>query len=126
MKSKSLAYRFSPEAERHKLLVEWNATDADYPRDNASMNCSRRRAARTPEAIAVVQEDLRDHLCGAECESQSACPYTPGLGVKPGDYVPICLERALIGGGGTRDPEGGRRLCADRSRLIPLSGSPSW
>jgi hypothetical protein len=31
------------DAERYQLLVEWNDTEADYPRDNACMSCSTRR-----------------------------------------------------------------------------------
>ena len=30
-----------PAAERHQVLVEWNQTERDYPRDNASTSCSR-------------------------------------------------------------------------------------
>ena len=37
-----------PEAERHQVLYDWNATQADYPRTAASMNCSRRKCATRP------------------------------------------------------------------------------
>jgi non-ribosomal peptide synthetase component F len=45
------------ETERHQLLVEWNATEADYPRDKCVHELFEAQAARTPQAIAVVYED---------------------------------------------------------------------
>jgi non-ribosomal peptide synthetase component F len=39
--------------ERHKLLVDWNETAADYPRDKCVHELFEDQAARTPDAIAV-------------------------------------------------------------------------
>ena len=39
--------------ERTKVLVEWNATDADYPRDACVHELFEAQAERTPDAIAV-------------------------------------------------------------------------
>ena len=47
------------DAERHQLLVEWNATEADYPRDKCVHELFEAQAARTPDAIAVVHEDAQ-------------------------------------------------------------------
>ncbi|MDQ2831348.1 MAG: condensation domain-containing protein, partial [Chloroflexota bacterium] len=41
-------------AERHQLLVEWNDTRTDYPRDACVHELFAEQAARTPNAIAVV------------------------------------------------------------------------
>src|SRR5207249_2774727 len=41
-------------AERERLLVEWNATAADYPRRACAHELVEAQAARTPDAIAVV------------------------------------------------------------------------
>ena len=46
-----------PGAERRQLLVEWNATAADYPRDKCMHELFEAQAAKTPEAVAVVHED---------------------------------------------------------------------
>ena len=46
-----------PEAERHRLLVEWNATAADYPRDKCLHELFVEQAAKTPDAVALVYED---------------------------------------------------------------------
>ena len=47
------------DAERHRLVVEWNATAADYPRDKCVHELFAEQAARTPDAVAVVFEDAQ-------------------------------------------------------------------
>src|SRR5262249_31755813 len=42
--------------ERHQLLVEWNNTAADHPRDVCIPTLLEEQAARTPEAVALVYE----------------------------------------------------------------------
>ncbi|WP_052689942.1 non-ribosomal peptide synthetase, partial [Xanthomonas sp. GPE 39] len=44
-----------PEAERHQLLTQWNATAVDYPRDACVHELFEMQVARAPSAIAVVQ-----------------------------------------------------------------------
>jgi aspartate racemase len=43
------------EAELHKVLVEWNDTATDYPADKCVHELVEEQAARTPEAVAVVE-----------------------------------------------------------------------
>ncbi len=42
------------DSERHQLLVEWNATDTDYPREACIHSLFEAQAECTPEAIALV------------------------------------------------------------------------
>ncbi|AKJ01545.1 amino acid adenylation domain-containing protein [Archangium gephyra] len=42
-----------PDAERQRLLVEWNATQADFPRDTCVHHLFEAQAERTPDAVAV-------------------------------------------------------------------------
>ena len=42
------------DAERHQLLVEWNATQADYPSDKGVHELVEEQARRTPDAIAAI------------------------------------------------------------------------
>ena len=44
------------EAERHQLLVEWNDTAADYPKDSCIHELFEAQVEKTPEAIAVQFE----------------------------------------------------------------------
>src|SRR5262249_48020146 len=43
--------------ERRQVLVEWNATEVDYPRDKCIHELFEEQADRTPAAVAVVHED---------------------------------------------------------------------
>jgi non-ribosomal peptide synthetase component F len=44
-------------AERHQLLVEFNETHADYPRDESVARLFEEQVRRTPDAVAVVDEN---------------------------------------------------------------------
>ena len=43
--------------ERHQLLVEWNATDSDYPRDKTLHALFEAQVATSPEKIALVFDE---------------------------------------------------------------------
>jgi len=43
------------EAELQKILVEWNSTSTAYPADKCVYELVEAQAARTPDAIAVVE-----------------------------------------------------------------------
>ena len=47
------------EAEKHQLLVEWNDTKTDYPKDKCIHQLFEEQVEKTPNAIAVVFEDQR-------------------------------------------------------------------
>jgi amino acid adenylation domain-containing protein len=47
------------EAERQRILVEWNQTATDFPRDNCVHELFEAQAARTPEAVAVEFQEQR-------------------------------------------------------------------
>ena len=61
-----------PESERQQLLVEWNATETDYPKERCIHQLFEAQVERTPEAVAVVFEDAAAHVPGAERGGQSA------------------------------------------------------
>ena len=46
-----------PEMERQRLVMEWNATDTDYPQDQCVPQLVEEQVRRTPEATALVFED---------------------------------------------------------------------
>ena len=51
------AIEVMPEAERRQVLVEWNATEADYPREKCVHELFEEQAEMSPEAVALVYED---------------------------------------------------------------------
>lgn len=49
-------------SERHQLLVEWNDTQAEYPRDKCIHQIFEAQVAQTPDAIAIVLPAAHSHL----------------------------------------------------------------
>ncbi|HYO67456.1 MAG TPA: amino acid adenylation domain-containing protein, partial [Archangium sp.] len=83
------------EAERRRMLVEWNATTADFPREARVHELFEAQAARTPDAVAVVFEDQQLTYAELERRSRQLSHHLRALGVKPGDRVALCMERSL-------------------------------
>ncbi len=83
------------EEERHRLLVEWNRTEREYPRDRCIHELFEEQVERTPEVVAVVYGD--DHLTFRELNARAnrLAHHLRGLGVGPERLVGICVERSL-------------------------------
>jgi surfactin family lipopeptide synthetase C len=83
------------EPERHQLLVEWNATQVDYPRDKCIHELFEEQVERTPDAVALVFEDQRLTYRELNSRSNQLAHYLTKLGVGPEVLVGICVERSL-------------------------------
>ncbi|MFN4933416.1 non-ribosomal peptide synthetase, partial [Bradyrhizobium sp.] len=83
------------EAERHRVLVEWNATAAAYPQDVCVHELFEAQAERTPDAVAVVHEDERLSYAELNTQANRLAHHLCKLGVKPDDRVAICIERSI-------------------------------
>ncbi len=81
--------------ERHQLLVEWNATQTDYPKDKCIHQLFEEQAARTPDAIALVFEEQHLSYRALNAKANQLAHYLQKLGVKPDTLVAICIERSL-------------------------------
>lgn len=84
-----------PEEERHKLLIEWNATGAAYPRDKYVHELFEEQAARTPDAVAVVHDGRTLTYSQLNARANQLAHHLQGLGVGPEALVAICVERSL-------------------------------
>ncbi len=83
------------EAERHRVLVEWNATEADYPQDKCVHELIEVQAARTPAGVAVVYDSERLTYAELNARANRLAHHLRALGVRPDDRVAICAERSL-------------------------------
>jgi len=81
--------------EREQLLVTWNRTETEYPRDRCIHELFERQVRETPDALAVSFADK--HLTYAELNSgaNQLAHYLQSLGVGPEVRVGICMERSL-------------------------------
>ena len=84
-----------PEAERRQLLHEWNATQAEYPREKCVHELFEEQAEKTPDAVAVVYQDATLSYGELNRRANQLAHYLRELGVGPDQRVAICLERSL-------------------------------
>ncbi|MGH9968412.1 MAG: amino acid adenylation domain-containing protein [Pyrinomonadaceae bacterium] len=84
-----------PEAERCQLLYEWNATEAEYPREQLVHELFEAQAEKTPDAVAVVFEDAALSYGELNRRANQLAHYLRELGVGPDERVALCLERSL-------------------------------
>ena len=83
------------EEEKHQLLVEWNDTVADYPKDSCIHKLFEAQVERTPEAVAVQFEGKQLTYRELNRRANQLAGYLQGLGVGPEKLVGICVERSL-------------------------------
>jgi natural product biosynthesis luciferase-like monooxygenase protein len=83
------------EEELRRVLVEWNDTAADYPRDACLHELVEQQAARTPERLAVVADGEQITYAELCRRADSVARHLARRGVKPGERVGVCLERSV-------------------------------
>ncbi|MBV9300897.1 MAG: amino acid adenylation domain-containing protein, partial [Acidobacteriaceae bacterium] len=84
-----------PEAERRRVLYEWNETKTEYPSDKCVHELFEAQVLRSPEAVAVVFEGEELSYGELNARANRLAHYLRRLGVKPDDRVAICVERGF-------------------------------
>jgi fengycin family lipopeptide synthetase B len=83
------------EAEREKILVEWNATEAGYPRDKTVTELFSEQVERTPEAVAVVFNEEQVSYRELNERANQLAHYLQSRGVGPDTLVGLCLNKSV-------------------------------
>jgi len=83
------------EEEREQILVEWNATAAEFPRDQCIHHLVEAQVAERPDAIAVTFEDQALTYAELNRRANQLAHYLQKLGVGPEVLVGISTERSL-------------------------------
>ncbi|MBW4650218.1 MAG: amino acid adenylation domain-containing protein [Kastovskya adunca ATA6-11-RM4] len=81
--------------ERHQMLVEWNNTQADYPKNQCIHELFAAQAEKKPDAVAVVFENQQLTYHELNCRANQLAHYLQKLGVKPEVLVGICSDRSI-------------------------------
>ena len=81
-------------AERHQLLVEWNDTNVEYPRDKCVHQLFEEQVERTPDSIAVVFQEQELTYRQLNERANQLAHQLIGMGVGPETLVGLCLERS--------------------------------
>jgi amino acid adenylation domain-containing protein len=82
--------------ERHQLLVEFNNTTTNYPKDRCIHQLFEEQVKRTPNNIAVVYENEQLTYAELNQKANQLAHYLQQLGVGTEVLVGICVERSLL------------------------------
>jgi amino acid adenylation domain-containing protein len=82
-------------SERRKLLVEWNQTRTEYPRDACVHHLFEAQVERSPEAVAVECEGHQLTYQELNVRANQLAFHLRGLGVGPDKFVGICVEPSV-------------------------------
>jgi amino acid adenylation domain-containing protein len=80
------------DAEKQKLLFEWNRTQVDYPRDKCLHELFQKQAATTPEAVAVVFREKVLTYRELNERANRLANHLRNLGVKPETLVGLFVD----------------------------------
>nr|WP_275899245.1 non-ribosomal peptide synthetase [Pyxidicoccus caerfyrddinensis] len=81
--------------ERQQVLVDWNATAADYPRDSTVPEVFSRVVARFPNKVAIEFGDTALTYRQLDERANQLAWHLRRLGVSTGSRVAVALERSL-------------------------------
>jgi amino acid adenylation domain-containing protein/non-ribosomal peptide synthase protein (TIGR01720 family) len=81
--------------ERDQLLVEWNNTQAEYPRNACIHQLFEAQVEKTPDAVAVVFDNEQLTYRELNQRANQLARYLQQLGIQPDVLVGICVERSL-------------------------------
>jgi non-ribosomal peptide synthetase component F len=82
------------EAERKELLVDWNATSVDYPKDRTIHQLVEEQTDCSPDAVAVIFENQQLTYRELNDRSNELANYLSLLGVSAETLVGIFVERS--------------------------------
>ena len=84
-----------PPAERHQVLVDFNATARAYPTAHTVHGIFEASVLTSPDALAVVHGDVSLTYRELNLRANRLAHYLIDQGVKPGDSVAIALPRSI-------------------------------
>jgi amino acid adenylation domain-containing protein len=86
---------FLSEAERRRVLFEWNDTTEKYPRDRCIHQLFEAQAKHSPDAVAVVFEGRQLTYAELNRRANQLAHLLAKLLVGPEALVGICMDRSL-------------------------------
>jgi amino acid adenylation domain-containing protein len=85
---------FITEAARRKIVVDWNRTATDFPRDSSITALFDAQVARAPGAVAVIDGARSLSYDALARRARRLARRLCELGVAPGAMVGVCIERS--------------------------------
>jgi amino acid adenylation domain-containing protein len=81
--------------EQEQILVGWNQTETDYPKDKCIHELFEERVKVNPDAIALIYDNQQLTYRELNARANQLAHYLQSLGVKSEVLVGICVERSL-------------------------------
>ena len=81
--------------QRDQLLVQWNATQRDYPHDRCIHELFEEQVRRAPDAVAVVFGERRLSYRELDDQSNRLAHYLRERDIGPEGVVGLCMERGV-------------------------------
>jgi surfactin family lipopeptide synthetase A len=82
-------------AEQQQILVEWNHTSMEFSRSTGIHQLLEAQADRTPDAIAVRDEQSQLTYAELNAKANQLAHYLQSQGVKPGIDVGLLVDRSV-------------------------------
>ena len=83
-----------PDEMRRRVLEEWNATAADYPRETCLPQAIEQTAAHRGDATALICGNTELSYRDLNELANQLAHYLISQGISPGDRIGLCLERS--------------------------------
>jgi amino acid adenylation domain-containing protein len=83
------------DAERQKLLIEWNRTELEYPREASVHELFEAQVERTPDAVAAIFGGEEITYRELNRRANQLAHHLRSLGVGPDVFVGLCVERSF-------------------------------
>jgi amino acid adenylation domain-containing protein len=84
------------DAERQQLLMDWNDTASEYPRDVSLARLVEEQVERTPDAVAVTYEDgVSITYRGLNDRANQLAHELRKHGAGPDQLIGMCVERSI-------------------------------
>jgi amino acid adenylation domain-containing protein len=93
--SNYLSHSLLSDGERHRLLVEWNDTVREYPRETSIQQLFEQQAAATPDALALVFGEERLTYRELNARANQLAHHLRRYGVGPEVLVGFCMNRSV-------------------------------
>jgi amino acid adenylation domain-containing protein len=82
-------------SEQQQLLVDWNDTQVEYPREQCIHQLFEAQVNKTPEAIAIVCGDEQLTYQELNTRANQLAHHLQTLGIKPEVPVGVCVSRSI-------------------------------
>jgi amino acid adenylation domain-containing protein len=83
------------QADRHRQVVEWNATAREYPKDRCVHELFAQQVTRAPDAIALISGPDRLSYRELDERANRLAHHLTDRGVRTEHIVGVCLGRSL-------------------------------